>query len=119
MLADLCSTGKVKIVFSLDHIKAGLLFSGQILDQLNVVCVKMDTFREFEHEMQCMPALFTAKNAGEEIGWEFVLKSMTASQQKIVHLIAEHQGEEGVLLEDLFSKCVERMLAHSQKNLKE
>jgi hypothetical protein len=44
MIADLCSTGKVKIVFSLDHIKSGILFSDHILDQLNVVCVKMDTY---------------------------------------------------------------------------
>lgn len=64
MLADLCSTGKVKIVFSLDHIKSGLLFSDQILDQLNVVCVKMDTYREFDQEMQYMPALFTTKKPG-------------------------------------------------------
>jgi hypothetical protein len=62
MIADLCSTGKVKIVFSLDHIKSGILFSDHILDQLNVVCVKMDTYQDFEFEMQYMPGLFTAKN---------------------------------------------------------
>jgi len=62
MLADLCSTGKVKIVFSLDHIKSGLLFSDQILDQLNLACIKMDTYQDFDQEMQYMPDLFTARN---------------------------------------------------------
>jgi len=52
------------------------------------------------------------------MGWEFVYKSLTANQQQIVDLIAEQQGEKGVLLTDLFSECNERMLAHSQNNLK-
>ena len=48
---------------------------------------------------------------------------MTTNQQKIVKLIAqyqlEHSEEKGILLKDLFNKCVEDMLAHSHKNLKE
>jgi len=44
---------------------------------------------------------------------------MTPNQQKIVKLIAEHSGEKGILLSDLYEKCVDEMLAHSYKNFKE
>ena len=52
MLAELASTGKLKLVISLDHIKSGILFSDHTLDQLNVVCVEMNTFQSFFSEMQ-------------------------------------------------------------------
>jgi hypothetical protein len=90
MLAGLAKTDKVKLIFSVDHVKSGILFSDCLLDQLNLVCLQVDTFFEYQAEMDYMPPLFSAKNENQEIGLSFILKSMTQQQQAIVKLIAQH-----------------------------
>jgi len=84
MLAELCSTGKVKIVASLDHIKSGSLFSDQILDQLNAVWLQMDTYQDLQHEMLSTPDLFAAEEDKYETGWQYIFKAMTDHQRRIV-----------------------------------
>ena len=77
MLAAFARTDKIKLIFSLDHVKSGILFSDMLLDQLNVVSIQVDTFSQFTYEMDYTPSLFSAKNENQELGLSFILKSMT------------------------------------------
>lgn len=44
MLATLAKTERIRMVVSLDHIKAGMLFSDTVLDQMNMACLQVDTY---------------------------------------------------------------------------
>ena len=44
MIAELASFPKIKLVFSIDHVKSGMLFSDHLLDLMKLVCIHADTF---------------------------------------------------------------------------
>ena len=62
MIAALARLDKIKLVVSLDHVKSGILFSDLLLDQLNFITIQVDTFLEFEIEMEYQPGIFSVKN---------------------------------------------------------
>mmetsp|Transcript_39548 Transcript_39548/g.51807 ORF Transcript_39548/g.51807 Transcript_39548/m.51807 type:complete len:127 (-) Transcript_39548:404-784(-) len=47
MLGELASCKKIRFVVTVDNIKSGVLFTDQLLDQYNFVCLQMDTFEDF------------------------------------------------------------------------
>jgi len=62
MLSELANCKYLRLVMTVDHVKAGVLFSDQSLDNFNFVCLQMDTFQDFEVENEYQPELFSAKN---------------------------------------------------------
>ena len=67
--------------------------------------------------------MFSFKNDNQEVGLQFVLKSLTKNQREIIKLIAQHMldnpQDKGIAIRDLVAKCVESMLAYSQKQIKD
>ena len=113
----------LKFIITVDNIKSGVLFTDQSLDSYNFVCLQMDTFADYDKEVEHLPPTYSAKNDNQEIGVGFILKSMTENQRKIIKCIAAHQleqpSEKGIKIRDLLSVCIDKMLATSQKGLKE
>ena len=69
------------------------------------------------------PPLFSAKNNNQELGIQYILRSMTKNQREIIKLIAKYQldnpEEKGVKIKVLLNLCVENMLCNNQKGLKD
>lgn len=123
MLAELAAIPAIKLIVTVDNCKSGVLFTDHQLDLFNFVCVQADTFQPIEDELGWQPSLFSAKNDNQELGLAFIFKSMTNNQREIIKQIAQyqlaHSDEKGIKQKDLLNLCVENMLAHSTKNLKE
>ena len=62
MLGELASCQRTRFVISVDNIKSGVLFTDQLLDQFNFVCVQLDTYEGFVDELEWQPDTYSAKN---------------------------------------------------------
>jgi origin recognition complex subunit 2 len=116
-LSELSEIKYITLIISVDHIKAGMLWSEQMLDRFGFIGVEINTYEDFEYELEYQSPLFSFKNDNQEVGLAFVLKSMTRNQREIIKLIAQHQlnhpQDKGISLKDLLELCVEHMLAFS------
>jgi len=116
-LSELSEIKFITLIISVDHIKAGMLWSEQMLDRFGFIGVEINTYEDFEYELEYQSPLFSFKNDNQEVGLAFVLKSMTRNQREIIKLIAQHQlnhpQDKGISLKDLLELCVEHMLAFS------
>lgn len=123
MLSEIANVPGIRLIVSVDNIKAGMLWSEQIVDKLNFMCVEVNTFEDYDIELEYQSPLFSFKNDNQEVGLTFVLKSLTSNQRSIVKLIAQHMldnpQEKGIAMRELMNKCVENMLATSQKQVKD
>ena len=52
MLGELATCKKLRFVVTVDHAKSGVLFTEQLLDQFQFICLHIDTFEEFEKELE-------------------------------------------------------------------
>ncbi len=91
MLADIASLAGVRLIASVDNIKAGMLWSEQLIDKFNFMSLKVDTLQDYDTELEYQSPLFSFKNDNEEVGLAFVMKSMTTNAQAIIRLIAQYQ----------------------------
>ena len=91
MLADIASLAGVRLIASVDNIKAGMLWSEQLIDKFNFMSLKVDTLQDYDTELEYQSPLFSFKNDNEEVGLTFVMKSMTSIAQSIIRLIAQYQ----------------------------
>ena len=48
-----------------------------MLDRFNFMAVELNTYEDFDIELEYQSALFSFKNDNQEVGLTFVLKSMT------------------------------------------
>ena len=121
VLAELAQLSLIRFVISVDNIKAGVLFTDQLIDQFGFVCVQMDTFSDYTVEREQQPDLFSAKNDNQELGLAFILKSMTENQRKIIKEVAKYQlknpGNKGIGQKELLHLCIDQMLCHSNHQL--
>lgn len=89
-LSELAEVKGLKFVVTVDHIKAGHMWSEQMLDRYNFMNVEANTFEDYDIELEYQSPLYSFKNDNQEVGLAFVLKSMTQNQQGIIKLIAHH-----------------------------
>ena len=91
MLGELASINLLRFIITVDNIKSGVLFTDQLLDQFNFVCLQVDTFTSFiADELEWQPDTYSAKNDNQELGLAFIFKSMTTNQRAILKVIAQH-----------------------------
>lgn len=94
-----------------------MLWSEQMLDRFNFIALEVNTYEDYDIELEYQSPLFSFKNDNQEVGLTFVLKSMTQVQRNIIKVIAQHQldnpQEKGISMKDLMAKCIENMLAYS------
>lgn len=116
-LSQIAAIDNVNIIVTVDHIKSGMLWSEQMLDRFNFIALEVNTYEDYDIELEYQSPLFSFKNDNQEVGLTFVLKSMTSVQRNIIKVIAQHQldnpQEKGISMRDLMAKCIENMLAYS------
>eukprot|EP00347_Sterkiella_histriomuscorum_P017627 403348615 len=121
-ISELVASENIMLITSVDHIKSNMLWSDKILDNYNFYSIQIDTFEDYDVELDYQPPLFSYKNDNEELGLQFVLKSMTKTQIQIIQIIAQYQLENdlrGISMKILVSYCVESMIAYSTKTIKD
>ena len=52
MLGELATVKMLRFIITVDNSKSGVLFTDQLLDQYNFVCLSLDTFEVFEDELE-------------------------------------------------------------------
>lgn len=66
------------------------MWSDSLLDRLNFFCVELNTFEDFDVELDYQCPLFSLPENNEQLGLAFVMKSMTNIQREVLKLIAQH-----------------------------
>ena len=87
-LSQIATTDSIKIIIAVDHIKSGMLWSEQMLDRFNLIALEVNTYEDYDIELEYQSPLFSFKNDNQEVGLTFVLKSMTSVQRNIIKVIA-------------------------------
>ena len=73
VLYELSQCKMLKMIFTVDNAKSGVLFTDQSLDCYNFVCLQMDTFESFkDKELQNYGGTYTAKDTSVEMGLSFI-----------------------------------------------
>lgn len=78
----------LSLIVTVDNIKSGMMWSEQMLDRFNFMSIEVNTFEDYDCELEYQSPLFSFKNDNQEVGLTFVLKSMTKNQRDIIKLIA-------------------------------
>ncbi|KAF8406336.1 hypothetical protein HHK36_008423 [Tetracentron sinense] len=122
-LARIACCSHVRVVASLDHVNAPLLWDKKMVHtQFSWCWYHVPTFAPYKVEGVFFPLILTnggitqsAKTAA------IVLQSLTPNAQSIFKVITEHQlahsDEEGIPVNDLYNICRERFLVSSQVTL--
>ncbi|PIA27610.1 hypothetical protein AQUCO_07600052v1 [Aquilegia coerulea] len=123
ILSRLASCSYVRIVASIDHVNAPLLWDKKMVHtQFNWSWYHVPTFAPYKVEGVFFPLILasggTAQNAKTAL---IVLQSLTPNAQSVFKVLAEHQvahpDEEGMPVNDLYTICRERFLVSSQITL--
>ncbi|XP_048331332.2 origin of replication complex subunit 2 [Ziziphus jujuba] len=122
-LARLASCSHIRVIASIDHVNAPLLWDKKMVHtQFNWSWYHVPTFAAYKVEGMFFPLILahgnttqTAKTAA------IVLQSLTPNAQSVFKVLAEYQlshpDEEGMQLNDLYTVCRERFLVSSQVTL--
>ncbi|PRQ27648.1 putative origin recognition complex, subunit 2 [Rosa chinensis] len=122
-LARVASCPNIRIVASIDHVNAPLLWDKKMVHtQFNWCWYHVPTFAPYKIEGTFFPLILahgnttqTAKNA------VIVLQSLTPNAQGVFKILAEyqlsHSEEEGMPIDNLFATCRERFLVGSRPML--
>ena len=62
LLSQLATVNGISLIVTVDHIKAGVMWSEQMLDRFNFMAVEMNTYEDFDLELEYQSALFSFKN---------------------------------------------------------
>ena len=61
-LCELAAVRNICLVVSVDHIKAGIMWSEQMLDKFNFLAFEINTYDDYDIEMEYQTPLFSFKN---------------------------------------------------------
>ena len=62
MLSHIAATENINIIVSVDHIKSGMLWSEQMLDRFNFIAMEVNTYEDYDIELEYQSPLFSFKN---------------------------------------------------------
>ena len=62
MISELAQCRKIGFIISMDHIKSSILWSDSMLDRLNFYAYELNTFEDFDVELEFQTHMFTFKN---------------------------------------------------------
>lgn len=122
-LARIASCSQVRLVASIDHVNAPLLWDKKMVHtQFNWCWYHVPTFAPYKVEGVFFPLILansgTAQSAKTAI---IVLQSLTPNAQSLFKVLAEyqiaHSDEEGLPMNKLYMMCRERFLVSSQVTL--
>lgn len=118
-LARVAACSHVRMVASMDHVNAPLLWDKKMVHaQFNWCWYHVPTFAPYKFEGIFYPLILahgsTAQSAKTAV---IVLESLTPNAQNVFKVVAEHQlahpDEEGIAINNLYTTCRERFLVSS------
>ncbi|XP_054799309.1 origin of replication complex subunit 2 [Prosopis cineraria] len=122
-VARLAACSHIRIVASIDHLNAPLLWDKNMVHrQFNWCWYHVPTFVPYKVEGMHYPLILAQSGANQSVKTAaIVLQSLTPNAQSVFKVLAEHQlshpDEEGMPINDLYSVCRERFLVSSQVTL--
>ncbi|CAK9176992.1 unnamed protein product [Ilex paraguariensis] len=122
-LARISACSHIRIVASIDHVNAPLLWDKKMVHtQFNWFWYHVPTFAPYKIEGLFFPLILTHGGATQTVKTaSIVLQSLTPNAQSVFKVLAEHQlvhpDEEGMPVNNLYTICRERFLVSSQFTL--
>ncbi|KAK1436584.1 hypothetical protein QVD17_02366 [Tagetes erecta] len=119
LLARIAACSHVRVVASIDHVNAPLLWDKKMVHvQFNWCWHHVPTFAPYKIEGVFHPLILTHGGASQSVKTAtIVLQSLTPNAQSVFKVLAEHQlahpDEEGMPIDVLFTSCRERFLVSS------
>ncbi|KAF5184539.1 Origin recognition complex subunit [Thalictrum thalictroides] len=123
ILSRLASCSHVRIVASIDHVNAPLLWDKKMVHtQFNWSWYHVPTFAPYKVEGVFFPLILASGGAAQNAKTALiVLQSLTPNAQSVFKVLAQHQlahpDEGGMPVNDLYTVCRERFLVSSQITL--
>lgn len=123
LLARMAACAHIRIVASVDHVNASLLWDKKMIHtQFNWCCHHVPTLAPYKVETMFYPLILAHSGSGQTAKTAaIVLQSLTPNAQSVFKVLAEHQlahpDEEGIPVNDLYTICRERFLVSSQVTL--
>ncbi|KAM2868832.1 hypothetical protein FF1_016849 [Malus domestica] len=122
-LARVASCSHIRIVASIDHVNAPLLWDKKMVHtQFNWYWHHVPTFAPYKVEGMLIPLILAHGNTTQSAkGATIVLQSLTSNAQSVFKVLADyqlsHSNEEGMPIDNLYATCRERFLVSSQLTL--
>ncbi|KAK1263517.1 Origin recognition complex subunit 2 [Acorus gramineus] len=122
-LARLASCTQVRMVASIDHVNAPLMWDKKMVHtQFNWCWYHVPTFAPYKVEGVFFPLILTSGGTTQSAKTAIiVLQSLTPNAQSVFKIIVEyqlaHSEEEGMPISVLYTQCRERFLVRSQTTL--
>jgi len=61
-LSELATVKGISLIVTIDHIKSGMMWSEQMLDRFNFMAIEVNTFEDYDMELEYQSPLFSFKN---------------------------------------------------------
>ncbi|KAK2657919.1 hypothetical protein Ddye_010971 [Dipteronia dyeriana] len=122
-LAQISSCSHIRIVASIDHVNAPLLWDKKMVHtQFNWCWYHVPTFAPYKVERMFFPLILAHGGSAQSAKTAaIVLQSLTPNAQSVFKILAEYQlshpDEEGMPIDDLYTVSRERFLVSSQVTL--
>ncbi|XP_008805253.1 origin of replication complex subunit 2 [Phoenix dactylifera] len=122
-LARIACCSHVRMIASIDHVNAALLWDKKMVHtQFNWCWYHVPTFAPYKAEGVFLPLILASGGNAQTTKTALViLQSLTPNAQSVFKILAEYQlaneKEEGMPVNTLYTKCRERFLVSSQVTL--
>ncbi|EER92739.1 origin of replication complex subunit 2 [Sorghum bicolor] len=121
-LAQISCCPQVRVVASIDHVNAPLLWDKKMVHkQFKWSWYHVPTFAPYKVEGVFYPLILASGGHAQTTKTALVLQSLTPNAQSVFRVLAEYQlaneKEEGMPVNSLYTKCRERFLVSSQVTL--
>ncbi|KMS98959.1 hypothetical protein BVRB_3g066990 [Beta vulgaris subsp. vulgaris] len=122
-LARMAACSHVRIVATIDHVNASLLWDKKMVHtQFNWCCHHVPTFAPYKVETMFLPLILAHSGGAQSAKTAaIVLQSLTPNAQSVFKVLSEYQlahpDEEGMAVNNLYTICRERFLVSSQITL--
>ncbi|KAL0366177.1 UNVERIFIED_CONTAM: Origin of replication complex subunit [Sesamum radiatum] len=122
-LARLAACSHIRMVASIDHVNAPLLWDKKMVHtQFNWYWYHVPTYAPYKVEGMFFPLILAHNGSAQTVKTaSIVLQSLTPNAQSVFKVLADHQlahpNEEGMPFNNLYTICRERFLVSSQITL--
>eukprot|EP00242_Pyramimonas_sp_CCMP2087_P018320 CAMPEP_0198200754 /NCGR_PEP_ID=MMETSP1445-20131203/3709_1 /TAXON_ID=36898 /ORGANISM="Pyramimonas sp., Strain CCMP2087" /LENGTH=383 /DNA_ID=CAMNT_0043870899 /DNA_START=300 /DNA_END=1451 /DNA_ORIENTATION=+ len=121
VLAELAESGAVRMMATIDHVNAPLLWDKKLLARFNWLWNMTPTFEPYEKETENLPPLIAGVTKERQFrGSASVLNSLTQTCRDVFRILAEltQEAGEGITFSKLYNKCREDFCVSTEMMLR-
>lgn len=120
ILASLSKISQIRLVCSIDHINAPLLWDAQLLAKFKFLWHDLTTFEHYDVELSFENRLLTSRNQAGASGAMHVLSTLNGNAQSLFSLLLEHQIESksGLAYNMFLRQSTENFITSSESGFK-